>query len=144
MGDKVVKFEDENVRVGDISVPATTGLFELLFKMNPDRFIVTDADEASYKKILLHTKTHLHADGTVKFTNTHKYKKYIRRIMKPTGQGLVQFRARKKFGNLHNYGLNKLVERLALLWSSRDAGNTGLDSEIEAIVSHLRNEGIIA
>ncbi len=40
--------------------------------------------------------------------------------------------------------VNKLVDRLRLLWESKQAGHSGLDNEIVAVTDELRKRGYIS
>lgn len=52
IGNKVIEFDNNNIKIADKIYNATGGLMELLLKKTPNFSIITDVDKQSYKQIL--------------------------------------------------------------------------------------------
>lgn len=79
MGSYAVQFSDNNIIIDGITYKGTPGLFELIFKKNPNEY--TESDLENYKSMLLHTGAHRIGDGTrVKGNKGPKYTNIIANI----------------------------------------------------------------
>lgn len=153
LGNKIARFDkDDNLLIGDHSFAPTNGLLELIFKREPQEF--TTGDLQQYKRILDLTNAHRQlyaADKPIRATRAHKYTSIIKDLYskesltednEQRGSGLF-VPLEKKRTYVYWDDPNELVERLALLAASREAGNTGLDREILSIEEELREAGYI-
>lgn len=165
MGTADIGFDGPNIIIGEFTYKATKGLLELLFKKNPSKFTYNDAK--SYKFILKDTNaSRVGYDplGKLSATRLPKYGKIIKPILegkKPdvwwarnwkTGLGLqkhvlplkkfVQRKSKMEYKYWDD--VNELCERLKLLVASKNAGHTGHDNEITAIIEELRESKIIS
>ncbi|CAP33455.1 Protein CBG15089 [Caenorhabditis briggsae] len=53
IGNKVVKFENNNIKINNVDYEATEGLMELLTKKSPNLVLISDYEKKSYQQILL-------------------------------------------------------------------------------------------
>lgn len=150
---------DHTLKIGNHILKKTSGLMELLFKKIPKMDVITDEDLHNYKLLLIETNAHRRNSDPNKPINSNKGYKYmniIKPLFKfsrsvttsseslPQGKGIKLLKSVKKDTDLVYWDdPNELVERLKLLLASRDAGNTGLDNEIIAIIEELHEAGII-
>lgn len=167
LGNKPLRFDkNDNLIVGEHTFEPSPGLLELIFKRSPGPHNADDVER--YKRILELTNAHRQsheAGKPLRATSTPKYKEIIRPLylrprrqaQKRTGKGLqglfgakrprtgegrfVPMETRRTF--VYWDDPNELVERLALLAASRDAGHTGLEREILSIEEELREGGYI-
>lgn len=137
----------------------TKGLYELLFKKEPDPLSYTKDDEKNYDEILKLTnvyKRNFEPTGYTKYSNLPKYRNIIRPLVVKTSKK----RRSKSFAgsgiknsmleynsNAIDYRYwddpNELVDRLKLLMASTQAGNTSLTNEMLSIIEELIEAGII-
>lgn len=146
LGGKQVKFAQDTLIVEDKLYPLTPGVVNLLFLKHPVA-TYTAADLEIYKRILIHTSAHLTADGSKIKSGGDKYRNIIVKLFNShtadtiAGSGLSM--------KLQEHNLvywddpNELVDRLRLLLSSREAGNTGVSNEILRIFEELLEAGLI-
>lgn len=155
MGSVKVSVSPETVTLSGQAYKRTDGLNELLFKKVPNLNLVTENDKKIYKVMLLETNAHRRDYSPSKPIKSNKGKKYLQ-IIKPLFT--LQKNIEAKGAGLHEPMLkkmknsvdlvywddpNELVERLKLLIASQDAGNTGVNNEIIAIIEELRETGYI-
>lgn len=150
---------DYILRIGNQCLKKTPGLMELLFKKTPQLNLITKEDLQNYKLLLMDTNAHRRNCDPTKPINSNKGFKY-KYIIKPlfklttnvsastespsTGKGIELLKKVKKNTEFVYWDdPNELVERLQLLIASRDAGNTGLDNEIIAIIEELYEAGLV-
>lgn len=154
IGNSVVTFDNDIVRIGSKSYQTTPGLLELLFKKSPSEAAVNQSDLKNYSEIVANTNAHRKyylSDTGVRYENNDKFKKIISKIPTPvkqkTGKALPRFKIAggKKSRTDYVYwdDPNELVERLRLLYASQAAGNTSHSNEIISIIEELREAGII-
>lgn len=163
IGNASVRFDGPNIIIGKFTYKATKGLLELLFMKRPGKFQYTDAK--NYKFILNDTSAaRVNYDSTRKYAASkyYKYSAIIKPIMqgkKPefwwtrtwkTGLGLSKKVLLRKVvvpKSIVEYkywdDVNELCDRLKLLVASKDAGHTGHDNEITAIIEELQESKII-
>ena len=143
IGNKVVDINRDNIVLGGKEYKGTQGLWELIVKNNPDEEIYDDKDLENYEEIM--EKTHalrrnyderrIHPNAS----KSPKWKNFGKRIWK-------NIREREGSGIQAIYlpsDPNALVERLILLVSSKQAGNTGVRNEIISILDELIRLNII-
>lgn len=154
LGDKIARFDkDDKLLIGNAAFPSTEGLLELIFKREPKGY--TPDDLQQYKRILDLTNAHRQhyaADKPIRATRAYKYTDIIKELYRKEpsaedkeqrGSGIfVPLESKRTY--VYWDDPNELVRRLALLASSREAGNTGLEREILSIEEELREGGYIA
>lgn len=166
IGSARANIREDKISIGGNDYVKTDGLCELLLKKVPNMELVTERDLQAYKRILVETNAHRRDYDSNKPIKANRGQKYLH-IIKPLfklrklstssassavstkehmseGAGLT---LNKQFKRNTDYiywdDPNELVERLKLLIASKDAGNTGLDSEIISIIEELRENKII-
>lgn len=143
IGNQEVEISSDDVTIGDKTYKGTKGLWELLTLKEPVNY--NEADLQNYKEILEATNAHLkgYKSGALLSSNRHsKYVNIIKPLFKTIGGGLRQVTG-NKIDYVYWNDPNELVDRLRLLWLSKQAGNTGVDNEIDSIIEELRESGII-
>lgn len=153
LGSKTISLDKSggHILIGDKKYKESRGLYELIFKKQPDDKLYNKNDLNNYKTILTQTSAHKVGNipsGTVKGNVGYKYKTIIRplfekrRSLSLSGSGL---RSRKVRSNRYVYwdDANELCDRLRLLLASKDAGHTGHNNEIVSILEELREAKII-
>lgn len=143
IGDKEVEIDANDVIIGNKTYKGTKGLWELLTLKRPTNH--TQSDLETYKEILVLTNAHLknYKPGAPLSSNKHtKYTDIIKPMFKTVGEGLRQVTG-NKIDYVYWNDPNELVNRLRLLWLSRNAGNTGVNNEIDSIIEELRESNII-
>lgn len=158
MGSSRIHISDNNVKVGSTVYKKTRGLNDLLFKKTPNLKVITDEDKYNYKLILQETNAHRRDFNPKKPIKSNKGLKYLRIIKPlfkfsekcqsteslPIGSGFVlptMKTVKPRVDYIYWDNPNELVDRLKLLIASKQAGNTGLDNEIIAIIEELRENG---
>lgn len=143
IGNREIQIANDDILIDEHSYTGTKGLWELLTLKRPTEYNKSDLEK--YKEILEITNGHLkgHKAGANIMSNAHyKYTNIIKPLFKTTGEGM-----REVTGNKIDYiywnDPNEIINRLRLLWLSKQAGNTGVDNEINAIIEELRESGII-
>lgn len=143
IGDKSISFDkkDKIYVDGKKFTPATPGLLELIFKGSPQEYSTEDLE--NYKRLLEKTHAHKHsyaAEKPIRTTRAKKYTQIIRPLfekVKKEGSGLfVPLTPKRSYVYWDNP--NELVQRLALLIASKEAGHTGHEREILSIEEELR------
>lgn len=147
VGNKTVDVNDQDINIDGTSYGLTPGLKQLLFKTKPNLNVVTSIDYNHYKEILTFTCAHkrnFDKNAQIKGDKSFKYKNIIAKIFKTqTGRGLPLKKLTNQENIIYWNDINELVDRLQLLVASRDAGHTGHENEILAIIDELREEKII-
>lgn len=161
MGNKEVTINEKNFYVDSKPFIGTPGLYELLFKKHPLGF--TEKDLQEYKEMLKWTNAHkrnFDPDKQLAGNKGEKYLKIIKPLFTSNIRPLLTFNPiRKKTGGtiintvkevnqkpveyVYWNKPSELIERLKLLWASREAGHTGHLNEITSIIEELKEEGII-
>lgn len=148
---KVSIDESDNLLINNNLFKGTPGLFELLFTTDPKKY--TSNDLQIYKQILLLTNAHKKNymnDLPIHQNTSVKYKKIISKlfpqkttsISSPSGKGL-NLKSAYDTNIVYYNDVNKLVNRLRLLYEAKEAGHTGVDSEIKALTKELQTNGYI-
>jgi len=91
IGNAKVHSDSQNIYIGEKTYPATHGLVELLCKKEPNLTLVTEADKAAYKTILLDTNAHKYhhrSYGEVRVNNTPKFQ-LVSQLIGYEGNGLT-------------------------------------------------------
>jgi len=148
IGNAKVNSDPQNFYIGEKTYPATHGLVELLCKKEPNLTLVTEADNAAYKTILLDTNAHKYhhrSYGEVRVNNTPKFQ-LVSQLIGYKGKGLaLPMLVKPDYKPEYIYwdDPNELVERLRLLTASYQAGNTAHSNEIMSILEELREANYI-
>lgn len=137
----------DNIYIDNVKYQVTEGLFELIFRKDPDQNVLTKKDHDTYVEILKKAnvlKKKYNPFGPAQGSRSKKYMSIIApHLRSKSGSGL------RKHYNVHAPDWiywndpNELVEILMLLVASRDAGHTGHDNEILSIIEELREEGYV-
>lgn len=165
IGNKEIMFDkDDFIHLGENQFfMGTRGLFELMFKRFPDISIITERDKQNYEKILLISSAHKQANNPnapLKSGRSDKFKKIISQLpglfKEEEALDEDEYEGDKtligssylpvtnnKIDYVHWNDPNELVQRLALLLASEEAGNRGHKIEIASLEEELREEGII-
>jgi len=150
MGNSKVEMDnDDNLLIGGKRYEGTKGLFELIFKQTPSKY--TAKDLKVFKKVCQETnvhKKHYSSDQPIHRNRSSKYTKIISVLFPPkvpkskrvTGDGL---KTTQHTNIIYYNNINKLVDRLRVLYEAVEAGHTGLDNEIVALTEELRNRNVI-
>lgn len=171
MGSQKVNFlPNGDIKVGDISYRGSRGLYDILFLKNP--IYHTEADKLQFKDILSRTNAHRRDFDPSKQVRGSTSSKY-RHIVKPmlsvssevkkikssktsstsgrnpstrsttkSGSALLEYNSKPK-QYVYYDDVNELIERLAKLDASQEAGNTNNINEIMSILEELVELGVI-
>ena len=159
IGSKEIKIIDNNIMIEDEIYPGTTGLWELIVRKELPKTDFTDEDYLNYGSILKQTDAIYHNNNPMnnkpKSSKGEKWKKLIKPIwedIKPKGKG---GKGKGKGGEDPKPGTsgtglkilpsdpNALIDRFDLLFSSQNAGHTGVRNEIVSILDELKRQGVI-
>lgn len=137
--------ETSEILVGKERFPGTKGLYELLFSKIPTVF--DDIDKENYKKILIITNVYRRHSNPMKPPKSNggfKYKRIIGPLIQEghSGSGLMSYNERP-IEYIYWDNIDELISRLRLLHSSKLAGNSSNDNEIQSIIEELREAGVI-
>ena len=158
IGNQQVTFNNAGqLLVNNRKYEPTPGFLELIFKKIPQGY--TEEDRNHYQDLLEYTSGHRRsysAESPVNSGKAKKYKDIISEMFPPKskkktkrttpveGSGLyVPHNASAERVFVYWDDPNELVERLALLVASKDAGHTAHDREILSLVEELREAGYI-
>lgn len=146
LGPEVIEIQGKNLILNGKQFEGTPGLYNLLFLKDPKHF--TKNDNLNYIAMLKLSKViYLNNDPSQRIKGNSS-KKYIE-IIKPyfidkTGKGMNLLTVTNKpYRAIYWDNVNELVDRLALLHASKNAGNNSVHNEIIAIEEELREAGII-
>ena len=148
IGDKKVTTDDDDtIIIEDKRFTGTKGLFELLFTKKPTSY--TQRDLLTFRHILVLTNAHkknYSSDSPLHRNTSTIYTKVVSKIFPKklhktsSGKGMKNvFRTNVIYYN----DVNKLVDRLRLLYEAQTAGHTGVDNEIISLTDELRGRGYI-
>lgn len=153
LGNLEIDFDPKNaIHLGTGHVfQGTQGVFELLFLNKPDKSKITEEDLETYRAILQISGVHkvkFDPNGRPRSSKAPKYTNYISKLFPPKkkkkkGKGLIRNND-KAYNYVYFDDPNELVERLALLHASAEAGNSSLGPEVASIVEELYELGLIA
>lgn len=166
IGNSKLDFIGQNIRITlpndqQFDYIGTPGLYELLFKKNPEG--QTKEDSKNYRDILQRTnaaRRHYKSDEQILGTG-RKYSNTVKHLLFPKPSKAVKSKIATKTSLKGGGGLqmlklnnkkrefipwrdpNKLVDWLRILMSSKSAGHTGHTNEIIYIIDELRRAKII-
>lgn len=168
MGKYEVRFENDEISVWSRGKRLQTfngspELYELIFLKDPhclDSKDLSNNDIKNYGKLMYITNAPYQQYDIRKGLNVSRTRKFPfianltpsphslrKQIKKGSGisKKISQYKEFNKNPIDYTYwnSVQELIERLRLLWSSKMAGNTGVDNEILSIIEELREEGVI-
>ena len=167
-GDKLVKFDGNDIVVEGERFVGTSGFWALIISKNPSPNNYTNEDKKQYKRLLIKSNA-IFKDNNPEETRPkgnyqgNKWKEIINPIWheikpKPTKKGGKGGKGGKGKGKRQEdpkpgtsgTGLkflssdpNALIDRFDLLFSSQKAGHTGVRNEIISILDELKRQGVI-
>ena len=147
IGNAKLEIDDQdNLLIKGKRYPGSRGLFELIFKPKPVTF--TQKDLKTYKVICKSTNLHkkqYSPSGAIHRNSSVKYKTIISTLFPSKharGSGMVMKNSYDTNVIYYN-NVNKLVDRMKLLYEAQRAGHTGVGNEMVALIAELRSRGYI-
>ena len=137
IGREQIMINNDDIIIGDKLFRGTTGLWELITKLEPDASLYNDEDYKNYREILIDTNA-IGSDSNPNKPKASRGEKY-RKIIKPLWKEIV-FRRRGKKGNgviILPSDPNALIERFTLSVAAGHAGNKGSRNEAVSICDEL-------
>lgn len=142
IGSEKVEIDGNDLIIGDERYEGTKGLFELLVRKKPKNYSNDDLD--TFKRVMDRTSAHkigYSPREKIAYDRTQK-SKLIQKIFE--GSGLFKtYRPNSSVDFKYYDDPNELVDRLRLIWASRESGSSAHDNEIIEILSELRELGLI-
>lgn len=137
--------------------PVTEELLDLIFLKQPKALAnvegLNDDTKKIYSEILFKTNSlykNFNPDLKNNRNSSRKYKEIIQPLIHKKGGNIntslvpnEKIYKKKNIQYVYWNNVKELVDRLRLLWSSKQAGDSGQNNEIIAIIEELREEGII-
>ena len=152
IGGEPIKIIGDDIKIKDNVYPGTPGLWNLIMYEEPQEF--TDEDYLNYGNILIQTNAIRQENNPnkPKSSKSYKWNKLIKPIwedIKPKSKGKRK-RQEDPQPSTSGTGLtilpsdpNALIDRFDLLFSSQNAGHTGVRNEIISILDVLKRQGVI-
>ena len=151
IGSEFVNTEDNDIKVNDIIFEGTPGFWELIASKvpNPDNY--TEEDLNKYRQLVILTNTAFQDNdpdnNKPKSSRSPKWKK----IIKPIWEAIKEQQEDEEYEEeTEGEGLkilpsdpNALIDRFDLLFSSQNAGHTGVRNEIVSILDELKRQGVL-
>ena len=156
IGNKPVIIEDNDIKVDDKIFEGTSGFWELVTSKNPDPNNYTEEDLNKYRQLVLLTNTIY--QGNNPNTNKPKSNKSPKwkKIISPIWEAIKEQQEDEEYEkddpqpSTSGTGLkilpsdpNALIDRFDLLFSSQNAGHTGVRNEIVSILDELKRQGVL-
>ena len=157
MGGKIINIKGNNIIVDGVEYPGTPGLWNLIMLKNPQEF--EEEDYNNYAKILIQTNAIYQNNNPnqnkPKSSKSDKWKNLIKPIWSEIRKrkGLKTIEEEPETEDEEEYegdGLtflpsdpNALIDRFDLLFSSQNAGHTGVRNELVSILDVLKRQGVI-
>ena len=155
IGSKPVTIEDNDIKVDDIIFEGTPGFWELVTSKNPDSDNYTEEDLNKYRQLVILTNTAFQDNdpdnNKPKSSRSPKWKKIIKPIWEAIKeQQEEEYEDDDPQPSTSGTGLkflssdpNALIKRFDLLFSSQNAGHTGVRNEIVSILDELKRQGVL-
>ena len=143
IGREPIMINNDDIIIGDKLFRGTTGLWELITKLEPDATLYNDEDYKNYRQILIDTNA-IGSDSNPNKPKASRGEKY-RKMIKPLWKEIV-FRRRGKKGNgviILPSDPNALIERFTLSVAAGHAGNKGSRNEAVSICDELLRQHVI-
>ena len=153
IGSEPVIIEDNDIKVDDIIFEGTPGFWELVTSINPNPDNYTEEGLNKYQRLVILTNTAFQNNNPnnnkPKSSRSPKWKKIISPIWEAIKE--QQEEEYKEFEEeTEGEGLkilpsdpNALIDRFNLLFSSQNAGHTGVRNEIVSILDELKRQGVL-
>ena len=155
IGDKPINIKDDNIIIEDVKYKGTPGLWELIISQEPQEGKYTEDDYLNYINLLAQTNT-IHqgnnpSNPKPKSSTSEKWANLISPVWEHIRESKKPLkRKRRQEDPLTGEGLtilpsdpNALIDRFDLLFSSQNAGHTGVRNEIISILDELKRQGVI-
>ena len=151
IGSEFVNIEDNNIKVNDKIFEGTPGFWELITSKDPNPDNYTEEDLNKYRQLVILTNSAFQDNNPdnnkPKSSKSPKWKK----IIKPIWIAIKEQQEDEEFEEeTEGSGLkilpsdpNALIDRFDLLFSSQNAGHTGVRNEIVSILDELKRQGVI-
>lgn len=149
VGDSELQIDkSDNFIINGKVYKGTPGLYELLFKNIPNGY--TKRDLNKFKKICIQTNLHRRRyskTSPIHRNNSKKYNLIISTLFptvrgKVTGSGM-SLKSLNQTNVFYYHDLNDLVDRMRLIHDAKQAGHTGLDNEMLALIEELKRKNIV-
>jgi len=165
--------EHDNILINSKQYKGTKGLFELIFKPKPSIYTKKDliVFKKILEDTNAHRKNYS-KNSDIHRNSSEKYKTIIATLFPPKRKNPIKRKSlstadinllhkRRKTNqpelsgkglmkNLYDTNIiyyndiNKLVDRMKLIYEAKQAGHSGLENEWVALIGELRNQGVIA
>ena len=146
IGNKEVKIEDNDIIVDDLKFEGTPGFWHLISSKEPNPDNYTEEDKNKYQQLVIFTNTTFRNNDPESNKPKSSRSKKWRDIIKPIWEAIKNQQQEETEGE----GLkilpsdpNALIDRFDLLFSSQNAGHTGVRNEIVSILDELKRQGVI-
>ena len=155
IGDKPITIKDDNIIIEDVEYEGTSGLWELIISQEPQEGKYTEDDYLNYINLLVQTNTIYQGNNPnqnrAKSSGGDKWNKLISPVWEHIRESKKPLkRKRRQQDPITGEGLkflssdpNTLIDRFDLLFSSQNAGHTGVRNEIVSILDELKRQGVI-
>ncbi len=150
IGDSLlVTDEEDNLIIKGKTYKGSPGLFELVFRPNPLKYTTRDLN--MFKIILKQTNAHkknYSSSSEIHRNTSKKYMSIIKSLFPPkqagksSGKGIL-LKNTYDTNVIYYNNVNKLVDRMRLLYEAKQSGHTGVDNELIALTEEMRNRGYI-
>ena len=153
IGNKPITIKGNNIIIEDKEYEGTKGLWELIIFKDPDNY--TEDDYLNYINLLVQTNTIYQGNNpnnpNPKSSKSNKWDKLISPVWEHISDSKKPLkRKRRQQDPITGEGLtilpsdpNALIDRFDLLFSSQNAGHTGVRNEIISILDELKRQGVI-
>ena len=141
IGNKLAIIVDNDLVVGRDEYEGTPGLWELIMSKEPDPKNFTEEDYENYAKLMVKTNA-LRVDRNPENKRPRSSKSYKwNTILSPIWYNRKEYEGSGVVVIPNDP--NALLERLDLLLSSQEAGNTGVGNELVSICNELKRQGVL-
>ena len=165
--DKPIKIKDNDIIINEVKYPGTPGLWELIISQDPQEGKITEEDYKNYVRLLTQTNAIYQKNdpnqNKPKSSKSNKWKILIKPIWKDIKERKAKEEAEEEAEketedededdpqpSTSGTGLtilpsdpNALIDRFDLLFSSQNAGHTGVKNELVSILDVLKRQGVI-
>ena len=157
IGSEFVDIEDNDIKINDKIFEGTPGFWELITSKNPNPDNYTGEDLNKYRQLVILTNTAFQNNNPANKPKSSKSPKW-KKIIKPIWIGIKELQEfEEDEEETEGSGLSKggqspkilpsdpnaLIDRFDLLFSSQNAGHTGVRNEIVSILDELKRQGVI-
>ena len=151
IGNKFVNIEDNDIKVDDKIFEGTPGFWELITSKDPNPDNYTEEDLNKYQQLVILTNTAFQDNNPGKNKPKSSKSSKWKKLIKPIWLAIKEQQEDEEFEEeTEGSGLkilpsdpNALIDRFDLLFSSQNAGHTGVRNEIVSILDELKRQGVI-